>query len=190
MQRRRFLQTSLAALPLAAASAALAAPAAAADRPGKGFKASAGEGRYHGHIQLKGVNQNVLDVKVSGRDTGGDLAIFEQTSLSPGRGTPLHVHLGQDEIFHVLDGEYAFLVGEERFRLRPGDTIFLPRQVPHAWTQVSPRGRMTVIMQPAGKLEEFFVAMAAFKGEPTPQEVAQLFAAHEMKVVGPPLKVD
>ena len=54
----------------------------------KGFKISAGEGRIHGHIKLKGVNSNILDLKVSGRDTNGDLAIFEQTSISQGRGTP------------------------------------------------------------------------------------------------------
>lgn len=183
MQRRRFIQTSLAALPLAA----LPTPD---ERNAKGFKASAGEGRYHGHLYLKGVNRNLLDVKVSGKDTNGDLAIFEQTSLSPGRGTPLHVHLGQDEIFYVLDGEYAFQVGQDRYRLKTGDSIFLPRHVPHAWTQVSPRGHMLVTMQPAGKLEEFFVAMASLKTDPTQQQVAQLFAAHEMKVVGPPLTVD
>ena len=48
---------------------------------------------------------------------------------------------------------------------------------------------MTVIFQPAGKLEEFFVTLAALKTEPTPQEIAKIFAANEMKVVGPPLKV-
>jgi hypothetical protein len=31
---------------------------------GKGFKTNKGEGRLHGHIKLKGVNANVLDVKV------------------------------------------------------------------------------------------------------------------------------
>ena len=51
---------------------------------GKGFKISAGEGRIHGHIKLKGVNSNILDVKISGIDTNGDLAVFEQTSLSKG----------------------------------------------------------------------------------------------------------
>lgn len=183
MQRRRFLRASLAALPLVAVPTP-------DERNTKGFKASAGEGRFHGHLRLKGVNQNVLDVKVSGKDTNGDLAIFEQTSLSQGRGTPLHVHLGQDEIFYVLEGEYAFQVGEDKYRLKTGDSIFLPRYVPHAWTQVSPRGHMLVTMQPAGKLEEFFVAMASLKAEPTQQQVAQLFAAHEMKVVGPPLQVD
>lgn len=69
------------------------------DRASLGFKVSAGEGRLHGHIKLKGVNSNVLDVKVSGKDTDGDLAIFEQTGLSSMRGTPLHVHHVQDEVF-------------------------------------------------------------------------------------------
>jgi quercetin dioxygenase-like cupin family protein len=186
MQRRKFIFTSLAALPVAASATALPG----AERTVKGFKIPAGEGRLHGHIQLKGVNQNILDVKVSGKDTNGDLAIFEQTSLSPGRGTPLHVHPNQDEIFSVLDGEYAFLVGDDRYRLKTGDSIFLPRQVPHAWTQVSARGKMQVTLQPAGKLEEFFVTMAALKTEPTEQEVARIFAAHDMKVLGPPLKIE
>ncbi|TGE28931.1 cupin domain-containing protein [Hymenobacter metallicola] len=186
MQRRTFVRTTLAVLPLAAS---FPTPRWA-DRGPKGFKINAGEGRYHGHMVLKGVNHNLLDVKISGKDTNGDLAIFEQTSLSPGRGTPLHVHPNQDEVFTVLDGEYAFLVGDDKYRLITGDSIFLPRQVPHAWTQVSTRGKMLVTLQPAGKLEDFFVAMAALKTEPTAQQVTELFAACDMKVVGPPLKLD
>ena len=186
MLRRHFALSTLALLPLAAARPASLLPAA----PGQGFKISAGEGRRHGHIQLQGINANILDLKVSGQDTGGDLAIFEQTSLSPGRGTPLHVHLAQDEVFYVVEGEYRFRVGDDRYRLQAGDSIFLPRQVPHAWTQVSARGRMTVTFQPAGKMEEFFVALASLKTEPTAPEIAALFAAHAMKVVGPPLSVD
>lgn len=156
---------------------------------GKAFKAKAGEGRKHGHIQLKGVNANVLDVKISGSDTNGGLAIFEQTSLSQGRGTPLHVHPTQDEIFYVMEGAYEFLVGKERLSLTAGDSIFLPREVPHAWTQASPKGKMLVTLQPAGKLEDFFVQMAALDHEPSQEEIARMFEANEMKVVGPPLKL-
>lgn len=139
---------------------------------------------------MRGVNENILDVKVSGKDTDGSLAVFEQTSLSPKRGTPLHVHHFQDELFYVLDGEYAFQVGEERHELKTGDSIFLPRKVPHAWTQLSERGKMTVTLQPAGKLEDFFVTMASLKREPSKEEIAKIFAAHEMQVVGTPLKID
>ncbi len=176
----------LASLPLPAlASAVWGHP-----RNGKGFKVSAGEGRYHGHIKLKGVNANILDVKVSGKDTNGDLAIFEQTSVSPGRGTPLHLHHNQDEIFYVLEGAYYFQVGEDKHHLKAGDSIFLPRQVPHAWVQVSQTGKMTVTVQPAGKLENFFVTMAALTAEPSKEMIAQIFADNDMQVVGPPLQLD
>jgi len=156
----------------------------------KPFKAKAGEGRKHGHIQLKGVNANIIDVKVSGSDTDGNLAIFEQTSLSQGRGTPLHVHPAQDEIFYVIEGAYEFLVGGDRFSLMAGESVFLPRAVPHAWTQASPKGKMLVTLQPAGKLEDFFTKMAGLDHEPSQQEVAKLFEANGMKIVGPPLKLD
>lgn len=186
MKRRQFFQTTLAAAPFVSSEYAFSH----VDRATIGFKVNTGEGRYHGHIQLKGVNSNILDVKISGKDTNGDLAIFDQTSLSPKRGTPLHIHPNQDEIFQVQAGDYLFMVGQDKYLLHAGDSIFLPRTVAHAWTQLSEKGRMTVIVQPAGKLEEFFLAMAALQKEPSPEEIASLFAAHDMQVVGPPLRVD
>lgn len=156
----------------------------------KGFKINSGEGRIHGHIKLKGVNSNILDVKVSGSDTNGEIAIFEQTSLSQGRGTPLHIHNSQDEVFYVLEGAYFFQVGDEKFNLTMGDSIFLPRKVAHAWTQVSEKGKMTVVLQPAGKLENFFVTMSQMDHEPSQSEVAKIFADNDMQVVGPPLKIE
>lgn len=155
----------------------------------EGFKIQAGTGRIHGHIQLKGVNSNILDMKVSGKDTNGALAMFEQTSLSQGKGTPLHIHHTQDEIFYILEGDYYFQVGDKKYNLSKGDSIFLPRTIPHAWTQASKTGKMTVILQPAGKLEEFFVTVAALDHEPAAAEMAKIFADHEMQVVGPPLKL-
>jgi len=157
---------------------------------GKGFKVAAGEGRIHGHIQLKGVNSNILDLKISGTDTDGGIAVFEQTSLSQGKGTPLHVHHFQDEMFYVLEGEYYFKVGDEKFSLKKGDSIFLPRKVPHAWTQVSEKGKMTVLFQPAGKMESFFVSLASYETIPNKEQMAQLFAANEMEIIGPPLLLE
>jgi len=135
MKRNKFIASvlTIAATPLIA----VAKIKNAIKRNSEGFKINSGEGRIHGHIQLKGVNANTLDVKISGSDTDGDLAIFEQTSVSQGKGTPLHLHHSQDEIFYVLEGAYYFQVGEQKFNFKTGDSIFLPRKVPHAWTQVS-----------------------------------------------------
>ena len=187
MKRNKFMMALLAAA--TAPLTLFAKKQRTSDRTDKGFKVKAGEGRIHGHLKLKGVNSNILDVKISGSDTDGGLAVFEQTSLSQGRGTPLHIHPFQDEMFYVLEGAYYFQVGEEKFNLTAGESIFLPRKVPHAWTQVSEKGKMTVIFQPAGKLEQFFVTMAGLDHEPTPREVAQIFADNDMQIVGPPLKI-
>lgn len=188
MKRNKFLASLLTVV--SAPIATLSQLPGKLTRQKKGFKISAGEGRIHGHIKLKGVNSNILDVKVSGSDTDGALAIFEQTSLSQGKGTPLHIHTAQDEIFYVIEGAYKFQVGEDKYDLTTGDSIFLPRQVAHAWTQVSEKGKMTVTMQPAGNLERFFVTMAALDHEPNQQEIAKIFADNDMLVVGPPLKIN
>ena len=186
MKRGKFLLAALSVFPLTLFAGKINLISTAE----KGFKIDSGVGRIHGHIQLKGVNSNILDVKVSGSDTNGGLAIFEQTSLSQGKGTPLHLHHSQDEIFYVLEGFYYFQVGDEKFKLAKGDSIFMPRNVPHAWTQISEPGKMTVIFQPAGKMENFFVTVAALDHEPTLAEMQTIFAANEMQVVGPSLKLD
>lgn len=185
MKRKNFISTSI-----AFATAPLSTIASVNKDRSKAFKVNSGEGRIHGHITLKGLNENVLDVKISGTDTDGGFAMFEQTSLSPKRGTPLHVHPLQDETFFVLEGNYKFKVGDELFDLEKGDSIFLPRNVPHAWTQMSDKGKMVVLFQPAGKIESFFVSLAAFNTPPTKEQMAKLFEDNEMKLVGPPLIVD
>lgn len=186
MKRKKFIAATLAAaaLPLTGRPFGMLNQA----EVGNGFKVGKGEGRLHGHIKLKGVNANVLDLKVSGTDTDGNIAVFEQTSVSQGKGTPLHLHHLQDEMFYVLEGEYLFKVGTDTFNLSIGDSIFLPMKVPHAWTQLSKKGKMIVTFQPAGKMESFFVTLAGLDHEPNPDEVTKLFADHEMQVVGPSLR--
>jgi len=190
MKRNSFLKLTLSAFTLIAAPIAGMARNIKKYNRDKGFKIKAGEGRLHGHLKLKGVNQNTLDLKVSGSDTEGALAIFEQTSLSQGKGVPRHVHPLQDEVFYVLEGSYFFEVGEDKHHLTAGDSIFLPRAVAHAWIQASEKGKMIVTFQPAGKIEDFFVALAALDHLPGKEEMEKLFMDNEMKIVGPPLNLD
>ena len=46
---------------------------------------------------MKGVTLNTLDIKISGKDTENELAVFEQNGLTPHGGPPLHIHIDQDE---------------------------------------------------------------------------------------------
>ena len=86
----------------------------------KGFKVSAGEARFGKHFKMKGVTLNTLDIKISGIDTENDLAVFEQTGLTPNGGPPLHIHPFQDEWFYVIEGNYLFQVGEDKYQATIG----------------------------------------------------------------------
>jgi mannose-6-phosphate isomerase-like protein (cupin superfamily) len=88
----------------------------------KGFRIKSGESRVGKHLKMKGVTLNVLDLKVSSKDTNGSLSFFEQTGFTPNGGPPLHIHPHQDEYFYVLEGEYQFQVDQDKYRLSSGDT--------------------------------------------------------------------
>ena len=61
----------------------------------------------------------------------------------------------------MLEGEHLIQVGDEEFRVGPGDLVFAPRGVPHAQRRVVPRtGRLLVLTSPAG-FEGFFRELAA-----------------------------
>lgn len=103
-------------------------------------------------------------------------------------GPPLHVHPHQDEIFFIVQGEYLFQVGDDKHALKAGDTIFLPRTVPHTFAQLTDNGKMFFLFQPSGKMEDFFTVLGNLTSPPTPEQGAKIFADHDMKVVGPPLQ--
>jgi mannose-6-phosphate isomerase-like protein (cupin superfamily) len=128
--------------------------------------------------------------KVSAEDTSGDLCVYE-TIRTKTSGPPLHYHHNQDEWFFVREGEFLFQVGDDRFRLRAGDSIFAPRKVPHAFANVSERGTLMIIYQPAGTIEQFFIdGSKLLLGNPTAKEWRALNRVHGVEIVGPQLKLD
>jgi quercetin dioxygenase-like cupin family protein len=181
MQRRKFLTVSSLALAMGTVPKSKANPAST-----NSFIVKAKEARFGVHTPFMGVNPN--DVKISGKDTNGQLAVFEYVGTQK-VGPSLHVHFEQDEIFTVLEGEYLFQVGDKKDILKAGDTIFLPRQIPHTWIQLTDLGKLIYYLQPAGKMEEFFLTMNNLKDRPSQEVMAKIHAEHGMKVIGPPLSL-
>jgi DNA-binding transcriptional MerR regulator len=153
-----------------------------------GFKLASGEARFNEEVKLRG---EPVDCKVSGRDTGGAMCVFEFTGSSSG---PRRLHRDQDEWIYVVGGELMFVVGERQFRASAGESVFVPRQTARAW--VSANGgpaRIVDVYQPAGQMEEFFREVRKYNGGPPIHEVLSfdefrgLFREHGMEVVGPPL---
>ncbi|WP_310559902.1 cupin domain-containing protein [Flavobacterium sp.] len=183
MERKKFLLTTALAIP--ALLVGQVAIAQKPKRPNKGFVVKANESRFGEKTLLFGNCPN--DIKVSQKDTNGDLTIFEYIGNQKG-GPALHIHPNQDEIFFIVQGEYLFQVGDKRHNLKSGDTIFLPRTVPHAFAQLSDTGKMFFLFQPSGKMEDFFRLLGDPNFKPTPEEGDKISLEHGMKVVGPPLQ--
>jgi quercetin dioxygenase-like cupin family protein len=182
MQRKQFLATTLAAIPVLGFSKTIFKDESAK----KTFTVKAGKGRFNESFLFKGKNPN--DIKISKKDTNNQLAVFEYIGYEK-IGPALHIHLKQDEIFYVSEGEYRFVVGDETQILTAGDTIFLPRNVPHTWIQLSDKGKLVYFVQPAGKMEEFFRTMNNLTHPPTSAEINKIHADCDLKVVGPPLNL-
>jgi len=162
----------------------------------EGFSIAAGKDRFD-----EGFNRNgaTIDCKVSGKDTGGAMCVLEVNNS----GWPRHVNRDQDEWIYVVDGEVDVEIRKKRFHLGSRESLFIPRNVEHAWAAVGAPARILNTYQPAGKIEEFFQVLGKFKELPTREQMIEksydveqvnglkrVFEAHGMVVTGPPLGVE
>jgi quercetin dioxygenase-like cupin family protein len=121
-------------------------------------------------------------LKLLGRETGDSVMLFEET-LPAGTKSLYHLHRDSDEVAWVLEGEFAFQIGDEVMTGGPGTCAFMPRNMAHAWKNVGvATGRVLFLYTPAaaGGLIETL-------GEHRPssdEEHRQLFAHHHWEVLG------
>ena len=182
MKRRQFLQ-----IPLLAAALPAIAQGPGKPRAAKGIKVEAGKDRFQEELMIMG---GQFDCKVSARDTGGDLLIYDTLRHEKG-GPALHLHHYQDEWFYVLEGEFIVKVGEDNLHLKAGDSALGPRKIPHAFAKISEGpARMLVLFQPAGSMEDFFLQVSKLSRTIIPDQehvLKELYKSHGLEVVGPPL---
>ena len=159
-----------------------------------GFGVAAGKDRFNEGFNRYGTT---IDCKVSGKDTGGAMCVLELNG-----GWPRHINPEQDEWIYVVEGEVELEIGKKRFHLGARESMFIPRNVEHVWTAVTAPAQILNTYQPAGKVEEFFQALANFKELPTREQainktytdeqkiaMKRLFEAHGMVLTGPPLSL-
>jgi uncharacterized RmlC-like cupin family protein len=134
-----------------------------------------------------------MTIKARAADTGGALGLVEGIFYE-GFGPPLHLHHHEDEGMLILDGQIRFRQGTEEFIAGPGMLVWVPREVPHAFTVQSPTARVLVIVTPGG-FEQMFVdggVPARDTPEPPTQEydpdaARALAEKYGFDVVGPQL---
>lgn len=130
-----------------------------------------------------------LTFKTTHEDTDGgfDYLIGE---VGYAGGPPMHIHANEDEVLHVLEGELILKVGDEIVEMAAGDLAFVPRGVPHGYTNRHQTPvRAIGLFAPSG-LARFMTAYLALPpGPPDPQQMEAISKQHGVVVVGPPLAV-
>jgi quercetin dioxygenase-like cupin family protein len=128
--------------------------------------------------------------KLSGRRTQGGIDIVDHR-VPAGYAPPPHVHSDQDEVFYIIDGQFAIRCGAQHWQAGPGSLVFLPREVPHGFTVSNDGpGQTLLINAPAG-----FADVVSELGEaarqlvlpgpdvamPDPERIATISEAHGIR---------
>jgi quercetin 2,3-dioxygenase len=184
MKRRNFLKIPPAAAVVASTGFSDDANAA---EPRRDILVSAGSDRDKDPITFLDAT---FDVMVSGKDTEGRCVIFD-TIRHKKVGPAFHLHTDCDEWFFVRDGEFKFKVGDKTLRLKPGDSLMVPREIPHAFVKTSEGdARLIVMHQPAVKMEEFF-RVTSKQQDQSPEARRRIAEqSYGMRFVGPPLTAE
>jgi quercetin dioxygenase-like cupin family protein len=132
-----------------------------------------------------------LVFKVTGEQTDGAFDYFI-VGVAPHGGPPLHVHHLQDETIHVLRGRFKVRIGDELFYCDEGDFAYLPKQVPHAFLNLTAEPAEIIVVYTPGGGHKFYEEFgpAARSGPPDPKVLAPIFERHGMSLLGPPLSLD
>ncbi len=127
----------------------------------------------------------LITFKVTTADTNGAFAVVELVA-QPNGGPPLHTHPSA-ESFTILEGAFEFSSLEDgqltTVLAEPGDTVFIPAGMPHAYKAVSETpGKTMLVLTPGDEMERFFVeaGVRVAPGEPGPSgppDIAALLAA-------------
>jgi quercetin dioxygenase-like cupin family protein len=115
------------------------------------FDNSLSTSQRHRTVHYQG---GIFHFPVDSHDTAGQFAVMDVKASSPG-GPPLHVHRNEDEFFYVIAGELRVLRGSEEMTLLPGESVFLPRNVPHTFRIVSNHAHILNYITPGG-FEDYF----------------------------------
>ena len=121
----------------------------------------------------------VMKCLLSGEQTAGQFCLFENKSDGNTK-TPIHVHTRDDETVYVIEGELTAVLDSQPRRLTSGESIFLPRGIPHQLTNMSGNPCRYILIGTPARFERFLeeggheLQPNEIVGTPTPEEIERL----------------
>lgn len=134
-----------------------------------------GEGRNFNY------SQDHCFIKLSSRDTNGELCLIEDT-LKPGFHLKRHHHKIMTEVFYMLEGELELVFDDETIILREGDTITVQPMVWHE-AKCKAGGKMLTIFK-NGQFDIFLEELSTmtetdFSNKETMKSLSERFDIYE-----------
>jgi len=134
--------------------------------------------------------------KLLASDTNGAFTLSE-ASNAPNTGVPPHIQHLEDEAFIVLEGSYTIQVGDRTMQCGPGEVVYVPRGVSHAFeNNRTGLARMLILQAPGGIHEQYFAEawepiedLSNLPPEGGPPDFGKIQAAaqrHGIEMVPPP----
>ena len=121
---------------------------------------------------------------IDGETTGGAFSLVEHPLPPRALGAPLHTHRNEDEYSYVLEGRVGVQLGDDVLEAGPGELVFKPRGVPHAfWNAGDEPARLLELVSPAG-FERYFRELAPLLAAPERDEaaIADVVARYELDI--------
>ncbi|MEM1423409.1 MAG: cupin domain-containing protein [Planctomycetota bacterium] len=121
-------------------------------------------------------------IKVPSERIDGRFSVVRFT-VPPGGGPTPHVHSEDEEIVHILEGACAFYADRDTLRASAGQTVVLPRHIPHAFRNTSDRPASFLTVTTPGGFDRFVRACGnpaspgASPPPPDADEIARIAAA-------------
>jgi len=97
--------------------------------------------------------------KATAEDTRGAYSLAIETT-PPHSGLPLHVHHREDEAMYILEGEYEIQCGDRTIHATKGTFVFLPRDVPNRFENVTDAPGSYIYITSPGGFETFMDQMS------------------------------
>ncbi len=140
-----------------------------------------------------------VTVRVAQSEGQDGVSILEHR-VPYGDSPPLHIHRTEDEIFHIVEGEFRVQVQGQEQRVGPGTILLARKGIPHTYRAESREGGRFLTVTVRGDFERFVRAMGRPAqcpvlpepaGPPTPEAIQAFTAAaaqYGIEIVGPPLQ--
>jgi quercetin dioxygenase-like cupin family protein len=139
-----------------------------------------------------------VTIRVSETEGGDRISVLDHR-VPFGDSPPLHRHLDEDEIFHIISGTLRFVLNGKELTASAGDTIRAPKGIPHTYLVQSREGGRLLSITARHQFENFVRALGRQptheglpdpSGPPTPEQAEALAAAarkYGIEIMGPPL---